>query len=77
TNAVYSNVGRGLFVDRRFVSGLAEPSIQQVGFGTAFGDFDHDGDLDVAVANGHIIPGIESKGTGTSYRQRNQLFENL
>lgn len=76
TNALYSLAGSWIFTDRRYVSRLAEPSLGTVGFGVAFADFDHDGDLDVAVANGHIIHNIELFSDTTTYAQRNQLFEN-
>lgn len=76
TNAVYSNQGSLLFLDARYTSKLAEPSMYMVGFGTAFADLDQDGDLDNVVANGHIIHNAELFGTGTTYKQRNQLFEN-
>jgi enediyne biosynthesis protein E4 len=76
TNAVYGNVGGGVFVDRRFASGLAEPSMPMVGFGVVFADLDHDGDTDVVVANGHIIHNVELYDRGTTFRQRNQVFAN-
>jgi hypothetical protein len=77
SNAVYSNQGSNVFLEGRYVSRLAEPSIYKVGFGIAFADFDQDADLDVVVANGHIIHNVDLFGTGTTYKQRNQLFENL
>ena len=77
TTAVYSYTGSGLFVDRRYASRLAEPSFYQVGFGIVLGDFDNDADLDLAIANGHIVHNVEQWGTGSTYRQRNEVFENL
>ncbi|HUP25373.1 MAG TPA: CRTAC1 family protein [Thermoanaerobaculia bacterium] len=76
TNAVYGNVGGGVFVDRRFASRLAEPSVPMVGFGVVFADLDHDGDIDVVVANRHIIHNVELYDRGTTFRQRNQAFAN-
>ncbi len=76
TNAFYGNSGGGLFVDRRFASRFAEPSFYKVGFGIVAADFDGDGDQDVAIANGHIVHNVDQWGTGTTYRQANQVLEN-
>ena len=77
TNAVYANTGSGIFLDRRFAWRLGEPSLPYVGFGITFVDLDLDGDLDVAVANGHIIHNVEAWHRGTTYREPNQIFANL
>ena len=79
TNALYSNRGDGLFLERRFVAGIAEPSMPWVGFGADLADFDLDGDPDLAVANGHVIHNIsQQEGFGDEiYKQPNQLLENL
>lgn len=65
-----------MFRDARFQSKLAEVSMPFVGFGVVFVDLESDGDLDVVVANGHILHNAEQFQTGTSYAQVNQVFEN-
>lgn len=52
---LYKNLGQGVFqhVSRR--SGLNRLGTLFVGFGCIAGDFDADGDEDVAVANGHVV----------------------
>ncbi len=77
TNTLYRNLGGGLFTDITQTSGLAASSLAWVGFGTVFFDYDHDGDLDIIVANGHIIDNIELFDPARSHRQPGQLFENL
>ena len=77
TNAVYGLSGPWIFSDRRYVSRLAEPSVGKVGFGVVAADYDQDADLDVVVANGHIIDNIELLDPRQSFRQPNQAFENL
>ncbi len=78
TNALYSNQGNGLFLEHRFVAGIAEPSLPWVGFGVALADFDLDGDLDLAIANGHVIHDISAQETRNDAlgAQPNQLLEN-
>jgi len=78
TNALYRNLGGGLFADQRFASGLGEPSIATLAFGTSFADLESDGDLDLVVANGHILDNVDRMEMphGISYRQPNQVFEN-
>ena len=53
--ALYRNEGRGNFlhVSRRY--GITDIGGMFVGFGTACGDFDTDGLVDVVVADGHVI----------------------
>ena len=79
TNALYSNRGDGVFLDRRFATGIAEPSQPYVGFGVDLADFDLDGDLDLAIANGHVLHDISehAQGPRETYAQPNQILENL
>ena len=78
TNALYRNLGDGLFVDSRSLLGLAQPSLVMLGFGTTFADFDLDADVDLAIANGHILDNVElmEERADLTYKQRNQLLVN-
>jgi len=76
SNTLYSNQGEALFDDVSIQAGLEAPSRLPVGFGCVLEDFDLDGDLDLAVANGHIIDNIHLYHDGKTHAQRAQLFEN-
>lgn len=77
TNTFYRNLGGGYFDDWTNRVGLTRPSYPYVGWGVQFVDFDNDGDLDMAVVNGHIQDNIERVQTNQRYREINQLFENI
>ncbi len=76
SNTLYRNLGGGLFQDVSYESGQGEPSLPFVGFGTAFFDFDNDGYLDVAIANGDVLDNASYFRDTASYPQRNTLFHN-
>jgi len=48
------------FTDVAAIMGIGQPSLQKIGWGTSFVDFDSDGWLDLVVANGSTF---EQKGT--------------
>lgn len=74
SNTLYMGGDFG-FRDRTITSGLEAPSRLPVGFGTVLADFNHDGNLDLAVANGHIIHNIELYHDGKTHAQELQLFK--
>ena len=62
TNTLYRHLGRGMFEDATGVMGLAQSSLRLTGFGAAAFDVEHDGDLDLLVANGRVFRGSPLDG---------------
>lgn len=54
--ALYEHIGEGLFRDSREVRGVLSPTLDHTGWGVALVDMDHDGGLDIAIANGLVVP---------------------
>jgi hypothetical protein len=80
-NVCWKQGPAGVFRDRTAPMGLAKPRWRGTGFGTVFGDFDQDGALDIAVANGGVRlppqpPPEVGPGFWGRYAERNQLFAN-
>jgi hypothetical protein len=65
------------FVDEGPAAGLAGPTFPSLTFGLLFQDFDLDGRFDLALANGHIEPTIQSVMADIPYAQAPQLFRNV
>jgi hypothetical protein len=67
---IYSRLAPGLYMDTSFLWGIGEPTLDTLGFGLAFLDVDGDSDLEIVVANGHILD------DHAFFEQPNQLFNN-
>ncbi len=67
---LFKQVVAGLYMDETYSMGMGEATIQTLGFGLVFVDLDSDTDLDVVVANGHILD------THAAYAQPNHVFLN-
>jgi hypothetical protein len=70
---------RGLFLDRAGSSGVLNGHWRGTGFGVVLADFDHDGALDLAIANGRVSRAetLAEPALGPHwgyYAERNQLF---
>ena len=74
TNTLYHNDGQGEFDIASGRLGLGDISFRPLGFGTKFLDYDNDRDLDIFVANGHVMDVVAEWDSTQTYRQTNQLF---
>jgi enediyne biosynthesis protein E4 len=68
--------GKGSYDDVAIAAGVGSPTKNMLGFGCVFADFDLDGALDLAVANGHIDETVRNIRGNVGYAQPPQLFLN-
>jgi len=73
SNTAYLQQSGGLFSDDTRSTGLREPSLKMLGFGTQALDADLDGRLDLVVTNGHVL---DLSASGTPFEMPSQLFWN-
>lgn len=81
THTLWQQGPRGFFTDRTAAVGLSTPRWRGTGFGVVLEDFDLDGALDAAVANGRIAAAAQNANSALGphwglYAERNQLFAN-
>lgn len=76
SNSLYLGGGAVGFRYATRTWGLAGPSLPYVGFGTDLLDVDNDGDLDIYVANGHVIDNIHLSNDAFTWKQPDQVFLN-
>jgi len=76
-STLYKGLGSGFFADVSRETGVGPATFRPLSWGTALADFDNDGDLDLAIADGHIYPQVDRHPELVGgYRQRNMLLEN-
>ncbi len=75
-HSLFVNVDGRLFSDITVRSGVGPATRPYVGFGVVFFDYDNDTDLDIAIANGHVLANVGRLRAGASYAQRNLLLRN-
>ncbi len=75
SNTTYLNRAKLRFEDATRASGMAGVSRRVLGWGTVATDFDHDGWLDLMVANGHVED-RRWMGKGEPYAMEPHLFVN-
>ncbi|KLU01899.1 hypothetical protein RISK_006083 [Rhodopirellula islandica] len=73
-NTYYEQVAPGLWEDRTHAVGLYEPSLDQLGFGATWTDFNLDGATELLITNGHVS---DTGRTDIGYQMPPQLFTRL
>jgi hypothetical protein len=76
-NTLRRNLGKGIFRDVSYSSGLAFPSWRLLGWGTGFLDYDNDSWEDIFVANGHVYPQVDQYPIDIVFTEPKLLFRNL
>lgn len=79
THTLWKQKPRGIFRDKTTDAGFNSSSWRGTGFGTIMADFDHDGALDLALANGRVAAksAVDDWSLGefwSYYGDRNQIF---
>jgi hypothetical protein len=76
SHALFVNPGKFPFEERTVQSGLAQLTHAFVGWGAHFIDYDNDGNLDLAIVNGHLNDVIERTRRDVTYREPPLLLRN-
>ncbi len=77
TNTLQLNLDGRFFDDRTMQYGLGMISRPYLGWACGFVDFDHDGDEDLLMVNGHVYPQATMETMDSTYLQPPLLFERV
>lgn len=75
-HSLFRKADGAIFSDATVRSGIGPATRPYVGFGVTPIDIDHDTDLDVAIANGHVMANVSLLRGGGTFAQRNLLLRN-
>ena len=75
-HTLFRNLGKGLFEDATFPSGVGPATLPYVGFGAVFVDYDNDADLDLGIVNGHVMNSPGHVRPGATEAQRKLMLRN-
>jgi hypothetical protein len=76
TDSLYTNLGKAIFEDHTYPSGLGE-NTRLLGWGVGFFDMDNDGWLDILMSNGHVYPEVDKSNADLKYAEHKYLYRNL
>jgi len=71
----YRGYPGGAFLDATSMMRINQPTWSLSGWACGFVDCDNDGVLELFAVHGHVYPQVDELDLGTTYRQRNLLFE--
>jgi len=74
-HSLFQNVDGSVFSDVTLRSGVGPATRPYVGFGVVFFDYDNDGRLDIAIANGHVM--ANAALARATFAQRNLLLHQV
>lgn len=75
-NALFRGTGSPQFLNATLPSGAGPTSLQDLGFGCEFIDYDRNGWPDLLIGNGHVEPSVAAYSKEVQYAQAKSLLRN-
>jgi tetratricopeptide (TPR) repeat protein len=74
-NTYYQQNGPGIWSDRSYQLGLGDSSMNQMGFGTEWVDFDNNGRVELIISNGHVNAVADDDPYGITFAMPAQVYQ--